>query len=64
MTLTTYVEAARTRKGGEETITIPPPMNVKVQTTGTSGLVYLNEGPTAGKVWEVLVRVEVKETDG
>ncbi len=62
MVLNTFQEPARTRKVGEEVLILTPPVNLKIQTTGDQGMVLLNEGPTHGKQWTMLVRVEIKET--
>ncbi len=63
MELTTFSEPARVRKWGEQVIVgVTSPAKVKVQTTGPGSQTLLEEGPGAGKTWEVLIRVEVKET--
>lgn len=62
MELIPYEEPARTRRVGEQEITITPPTNLKIQTTGPGATTLLNEGPSGGKSWTILVRVEIKET--
>lgn len=62
MDLTTYTEPERTRKVGEQVLTLTPPSAVKIQTTGPGASTVIEAGPGSGKTWTVLVRVEIKET--
>lgn len=60
MDLTTFVEPTRTRKVGEQEVTIASPAKIKIQTTGPGAATLLDAGPDPGTVWVVLIRVEAK----
>ena len=63
MDLTSFDQSARVWKQGEQIIAgMTYPAKVKVQTTGPGSQTLLDEGPVEGKTWEILVRVEVRET--
>jgi hypothetical protein len=64
MDLTTYNEAARVWKQGEQTVVgVQHGTKLKAHFTGDNPQTLLEEGPGRGKQWEVMVRVEIKETD-
>jgi hypothetical protein len=62
MDLTTFAEPARVRKVGDQEVTLNAPDTLRIQTTGPGAATLLNQGPAAGKVWTVTIRVEIKET--
>ncbi len=53
---------ARSWKTGAAEFTIDAPTNLKIQTTGTDAITFLNEGPPHGKQWAVTLRLEIVET--
>lgn len=53
----------KVRKWGEEVVVISPPSKLKIQITGPDAQSILDEGPDAGKVWSIFIRVEAAETD-
>jgi|WetSurSiteA1Bulk_404760.scaffolds.fasta_scaffold52847_4 hypothetical protein len=63
MQLTNAAIPACAWKTGQEKIELLPPSNLKIVTTGDVPMVLLNDGPTHGKKWEVMIRLEITETD-
>lgn len=48
---------------GAESKRISLPSKLKIQYTGPAEETILNQGPPAGKTWDVTVKVFVQETD-
>jgi len=63
MDLTTFNRPAVLWKQGEETFVINNPSKLKVQVTGTDAQTLLEVGPESGKIWTIMVRVEVQESE-
>lgn len=64
MELTDFTEPARRKKAGAQVITISFPSKIKIQTTGPGAQTLIEVGPDKGTVWQILVRVDMEETDG
>ncbi len=62
MELLTIAYPARVWKAGIAEFTLASPANLRIQTTGADGEVLMNEGPSAGKSWSVVIRVEIVES--
>jgi len=56
-------EPARARKAGAETLILTRPGKLKIQLTGPGERILFNDNPPSGKKWELLVRIDVLETD-
>jgi hypothetical protein len=63
MELRDFSEPARQKKAGAEVVTISFPSKIKIQTTGPGEQTLLDIAPPQGKQWQLLVRVDVEETD-
>ena len=63
MELKDFFEPARAKKAGAEVITITSPSKIKIQITGQGAKTMLDESPPQGKKWQVMVRIDVVETD-
>ena len=63
MEIITFSETAHVRKGGSETFILTPPSKIKIQVTGQDARTLLDVSPPQGKKWNVMVRVDVEETD-